>query len=261
MIRHFNKTVITSVLVVVLALPAFFIQSCAPIDEDFSSSLDGKNVGVSANDLLASGRFNELVVEVMSISGFEPLQTTLDSMLTFLGGLVNKPSGIRFVHTEVTSPGLPSYTLNDIRVIESQNRTTKTEGKTISVSIFFADVDYVENTDNQKVLGIAYANTSLVIFEKTIVQLTNEITEPDQGLLERTVTNHEFGHIFGLVNVGSAMQTPHQDEAHGKHCDNEDCLMNWVAETGSFADKLLGLSKVPVFDQNCLDDLKANGSK
>ncbi len=256
-----NKAIIISLLVLILALPAFFIQSCAPIDEVFNSSLDGKNVGVSANDLLASSRFDELVVEVLTVSGFEPKQTTLDSLLTFLGGLVNKPSGIRLVHTEVSSPGLPSYTLNDIKVIESQNRTTKTEGKTISVSLFFADVDYSENTDNQKVLGIAYANTSLVIFEKTIVQLTNEITEPDQGLLERTVTNHEFGHIFGLVNVGTDMQTAHQDEAHGKHCDNEDCLMNWVAETGSFADKLLGMSKIPVFDKNCRDDLKANGSK
>ena len=252
------KSILVLGVIILAALP---FPSCTTNESDIKSSLDSKEVGVSANGLLASNRFDKLVVNVLFVKEFEPEQETLDSTLSFLGMRLNKPNGIEIVMTEVKSPGLTSYTLNDIRVMEAKNRSGHSEGKTLVVSLFFADKDYAGNTDNQKVLGIAYANTSLVIFEKTIQALTEQITDPDRVLLERTVVNHEFGHIMGLVNVGSNMQKPHQDEAHGKHCDNEDCLMNWVAETGSFADKLLGLNKVPIFDQNCLDDLRANGGK
>ena len=101
----------------------------------------------------------------------------------------------------------------------------------------------------------------MAIFEKSIKDLTGGFGEPDTDKLETVVVNHEFGHILGLVNVGSAMQVNHQDVEHGKHCDNEDCLMNWTAETGDAISNFLGTSGLPELDANCINDLKANGGR
>lgn len=251
----------TTFILSLLFLMVWVQPSCTSEEFAVDSTLDNKEVGISANGLLASDRFDKLVVELLVVEGYEPKAESIDSLRSWLGRIVNKPGGIEVKRTVVTSPGLKFYTRNDIRVIESKYRTAISKGNIIAVSVFFSDEDFANDGSNQTVLGMAYANTSLVVFEKTIMAMTDEITEPDQGKLERTVIYHEFGHIFGLVNNGSVMQTQHQDEAHGKHCDNEDCLMNWVAETGAFTDKLLGTGKVPEFDNNCLADLRANGAK
>ncbi|MCB0734435.1 MAG: peptidase [Flavobacteriales bacterium] len=237
------------------------ITSCTTDNDVIDNSLDNKSLGVSASGLLSSERFNKLVLEVMYMKGFAPEQSTVDSLLSMLDSLIDKPNGIQLIWTEVESPGFRSYTLNDIKVMESNNRTQFSSGSTIAVSAFFVDGDYAGNTQNGVVLGLAYANTSFVMFEKTIHEITDQILEPDRELMEQTVINHEFGHLLGLVNVGSPMQKMHQDEAHEGHCNNENCLMYYTAETGTIADKLLGLSKAPFFDQNCLNDLKANGGK
>ena len=55
------------------------------------------------------------------------------------------------------------------------------------------------------------------------------------------------------------MQTEHQDAPNGKHCDDENCLMYWSVRTLNFIANLTG--DAPELDQNCLDDLQANGGK
>ena len=80
-----------------------------------------------------------------------------------------------------------------------------------------------EYAGDPNVLGIAYRNTSMAIFQETIARHTGGALEPSAATVEGTVAAHEFGHVLGLVNNGSPME--HQDEPHGRHCDNEDCLM------------------------------------
>jgi hypothetical protein len=66
--------------------------------------------------------------------------------------------------------------------------------------------------------------------------------------------------LLGLVNLGSTMQTEHNDEAHDKHCDNENCLMFWKTSNSSMVGEMVG-SGIPQLDANCLADLQANGGK
>ena len=73
--------------------------------------------------------------------------------------------------------------------------------------------------------------------------------------------NHEFGHILGLVNNGTPVQSDHHDTANGAHCDVEDCLMYWQAETSGGLGDLVGMSSPPPLDPQCIDDLQANGGK
>ena len=69
-----------------------------------------------------------------------------------------------------------------------------------------------------------------------------------------------MGHILGLVDIGSPMQTNHKDAAHGNHCNNTNCLMYYASETTDVLGFLI-TGNVPVLDANCRADLTANGGK
>ncbi|MFT6970402.1 MAG: hypothetical protein ACJAXX_000967 [Roseivirga sp.] len=93
------------------------------------------------------------------------------------------------------------------------------EGSTIKVYFFFADGGYAPNNN---VLGIAYKNTSMVLFQSRIEELSGGVGQSSTSLLTSSVLGHEFGHILGLVNAGSTPQGDHQDTANGRHCDITD---------------------------------------
>ena len=84
------------------------------------------------------------------------------------------------------------------------------------------------------------------------------MTEVSELELESAVLMHEFGHVLGLVNNGTPMTQNHEGESG--HCDNEDCLMFYAAETGDML-AILGGGSIPTLDEQCLDDLQANGGK
>lgn len=255
-----------------LAITLFFIYGCEDetqlpekqpakfTEVNPNGILNKKLVGESATDLLSSENYNYMQVEIQYVAGFAPGQTALDNMKTFLTQRLNKPDGIEFVFTSIKSPNKSSYSVNDIDAIEKSYRTIYTKKDTIGVYFFFADAGFNEDTNNSKVLGIAYRNTSMALFQKTIQNLSGGLNQPERSKLETVVLNHEFCHILGLVNVGSPMQTLHQDSAHGHHCDNSSCLMHYTVETGNVVANLLGGS-MPQLDANCIQDLKANGGK
>ena len=83
---------------------------------------------------------------------------------------------------------------------------------------------------------------------------------PSTAKLESTVLQHEFAHILGLVNNGTPLVDNHHDDEHEGHCDNQDCLMYYLAETSDIAANLFGIS-APTLDANCRADLQANGGK
>lgn len=253
---RFSTVLLLSLLALVIGVVSCKKDSQIKIQQNHKSG-----PGESANDLLSASEYERLLVEIQYMDGMRPSPEAVDRLETFLEERLNKPSGVEFVYTQIPSGNKTKYSLDEIKEIENEHRTVFTEDKTIGTYFLFLDGDYIENEGNSVVLGIAYFNTSMVIFEKTIQDLTQDFGSPDTDKLETVVINHEFGHILGLVNLGSPMQTNHQDVEHGKHCDNEDCLMNWQAETGDAISNFLGTSGIPGLDQNCIDDLKANGGK
>ncbi len=245
-----------------IALLILAVASCKK-DSDNSNKdggLNKKSTGSTANDLLSEDKYKSLVVELQYVSGFEPTETAKDNLKTFLQTYLNKPDGITFKESNITSPSNNKYSVDDIIAIEDANRNEYTADEKMAAYFLFLDGEYSENSGSGKVLGIAYRNTSMVIFEKTIRDFSGGLGQPSTSLVESTVLNHEFGHILGLVNVGTEMQTDHQDEAHGKHCDVDDCLMYYATETSDFFGNLIGGS-VPELDSLCQADLKANGGK
>lgn len=221
---------------------------------------DKENSKVEPNDFLSANHYNELVVEIQSMDGYAPTQSTLDNLKALLESLLNKPNGINISSNTIAAQGKGTYSIEDIEDIEKNNRTQNTKDKKVAAYILFLDGDYAGNDGNGKVLGIQYDPTSMAMFEKTIKDLTGGIGKPSATTVETAVIEHEFGHTVGLVNNGTDMKTAHQDTEHGAHCNNTDCLMYYATETSNFIANLVG-GNVPTLDANCKADLKANGGK
>ncbi len=217
-------------------------------------------MGVTAKDFLSSSYYTKLQIEVQFVYGYKPTPTAIENIKSFLQQRINKPGGIEIIYTTIEPSSKTVYTIDDIRNIEKANRTIKNNESTLSAYILFLDGEYSQNTENLKTLGVAYGPSSLAIFENAIRDLSGGLGQPSITSVETTVTEHEFCHVFGLVNNGTALTSAHQDAAHGKHCNNTNCLMYYATETSDIINNLLG-NNIPSLDQNCINDLKANGGK
>ena len=218
-------------------------------------------VGTSANDLLADDTFTSMVIEVAYIDGYEPSQTSINNLVAFLEARTYKPNGITVEIRPIISTQDSPYTNQDIVAIEDANRTKFNTANRIAVWAFFADGESASNSNSGVVLGTAYRNTSFVIYEETIHGLSDSPLEPSRSLLETTVIMHEFGHILGLTNLGSDLQSNHEDASHPKHFNVESCLMFWAAETGNGIGNMISNGSAPQLDAQCIADLQANGGK
>ena len=185
----------------------------------------------------------------------------MDNFEIFLKERLHKPDGVSITLTEISSPGQDVYSIADIRSLEDDIRLAYNQDGTIKVFGLFLDGEYSENTENGSVLGVAYRNTSFGIFADTIREFSGQPFAPSTTVLETTVMNHEFGHLLGLVNAGTPLQSAHQDEPHGRHCTTGNCLMYWTAETGEGLINMISGGTIPELDAACLADLQANGGK
>lgn len=241
-----------------LFLPVLFIGCDKTSFKDLNSpeALHDRSVGASANELLSSAKYKSLKIEVQYMTGFAPDASALDQLHGFLSTYLSKPNGITIVTKEISSWSMTTLAIKDVTAIEQKDRSLFSGGDSITIYILYTNGDYTDNT----VLGIAYRNTSLALFGKTIYDNSGGIGQSSRTKLEATVLEHEVGHLLGLVDQGSSMQTPHMDANHINHCNNSNCLMYYAAETKDILG-LLTTGNVPALDDNCLADIHANGGK
>jgi hypothetical protein len=217
---------------------------------------NNKVVGASANDLLSASKYTSVKIEIQYMPGFQPDAAAVNNLTAFVNSLVNKPGGVTVVQTQIASAGKTILSLNDVATIEKNNRTAYTSGPQLGVYILLTDGNY----DDGNVLGIAFRNTSISLFGKIIHDNSGGLGQASRTKLESTVLEHELAHILGLVNVGTPMQTNHQDGVHGNHCNNTSCLMYYTSETTDIFGLLI-TGNIPQLDANCKADLTANGGK
>ena len=217
---------------------------------------NNKNVGVSANDLLSATKYSSVKIEIQYMPGFQPDAAAVNNLVAFVNSLINKPGGVTVIQTQIASAGKTVLSLTDIATIEKNNRTVYTSGSQLGVYFLYTDGNYSDGN----VLGLAFRNTSMSLLGKTIHDNSGGIGQASRTKVVSTVLEHEFAHILGLVNIGSPMQTNHQDGAHGHHCNNTSCLMYYTSETTDVLGILI-TGNIPTLDANCKTDLTANGGK
>ena len=218
-------------------------------------------VGSSANDILSDNTYSRMIIELVYVEGFKPNETTVSNFVAFLENRVNKPNGITIEQRAIPSQGESNYSIQDIVDLEISERQYYNTEDTIAIWALFIDGESENNTENNFTLGSAYWNTSFVISEETVQNFSNSTFEPNRTLLETTVITHEFGHIFGLTNLGTDMVNDHEDDQHPKHCTEENCLMYWATESSAGIDNMLNMTSAPSLDSQCIADLQANGGK
>jgi len=217
-----------------------------------------KSLGASAEDILSDDIYNSMTVEFVYTSAYPPKQETLNGFRNLLNQRINKPGGINFVENVISIPLESSYTLDEIKEIENEYRTIYTTGDNIALYVFFSNAKFQGDTPSSVTLGTAYLNTSLVVYEKTLQDVSNS-QNLDLGILEAATLHHEFGHILALVNLkNDDIHQQHEDLANNNHCFVEDCLMYFASNTTR---SLKRLNAIPVFDPLCIEDLQAKGGK
>ena len=221
-----------------------------------SEAFHNRSLGASANELLSSAKYKSLKVEIQYMTGFAPDAGALNHLQNFLSSYVNKPNGIAIVTKEISASSNSALSVNDIVAIEKQNRSIFSSGEEMALYILYTNGNYTDNN----VLGVAYKNTSAVLFGKKIRDNSGSIGQASRTKLEATVLEHEVAHLLGLVDIGTAMQTPHKDLSHGNHCNNSNCLMYYASETTDILGFLV-TGNIPPLDANCIADLQANGGK
>jgi hypothetical protein len=249
-----NTRKLLSLLFIIL-----LFAGCSKKDASTGSSSNNYNfqgIGASANDLLSASRYSSIKIEIQYMPGYQPDAAAINNLTAFLGTYLNKPGGITVLQTQIAASANTVLSLSDIATIEKDNRTVYTSGSQLGIYFLYTNGAYAD----ANALGIAFRNTSMAMFGKTVHDHSGGVGQVSRTKLETTVLDHEFGHLLGLVDLGSPMQTAHKDAAHGSHCNNSSCLMYYQSGTTSMTGILL-TGNIPDLDDNCKADLKANGGK
>jgi len=222
-----------------------------------------KTTGDSANDILSNNSFTKLLIEIAYVEGFKPKEQAVTEFTDFLKKYTFKET-ISIIYKKLESPGVKKLELRKVRELEIKNRVAYNFDDTLSIYIYFADApsDEDEPEKNLFTLGSVYRNTSMIIYESTLKGLVKD--RPSLlTALEAATLSHEFGHLFGLVNLGTTPVRDHEDVESSNHCNVESCLMKAELQFGNSMKRMLVAKNgiVPDLDPECLADLKANGGR
>ncbi|MEX0289678.1 MAG: hypothetical protein AB3N14_11265 [Flavobacteriaceae bacterium] len=237
-----------------------------PVDIDKSANLLG--TGDSANDLLSNAKYTKMQIEAVYVQGFRPTTEAMDEFVTFIRDRTFKED-IEVVYKEVPSSNEEDLSLQEIANIEEGHRTLYNNGETIAIYIYFADAPSVDDDPDEDLvtLGAVYRNTSMIIYESTVRLLAQQSAQISNADVESATLNHEFGHLFGLVDLGSPQVNDHEDTAAEHHCNVAGCLMRAELQFGGGIMSMLesrsakGLTVAPGLDAECILDLQANGGR
>ncbi|TDT47120.1 hypothetical protein CLV90_1191 [Maribacter spongiicola] len=247
-----------------------------------SSDSDGENseakvdkaanllaTGDSANDILSNDTYDKLLIEIAYVTGFKPTEAAMTDFTAYLKEHTFKED-IELVYKELSSPSEDELTLQEIADLETSNRTAFNTGSTLAIYIYFADAP-AEGDDLEGglvTLGAVYRNTSMVIHEATVRDLASLSSSISEAEVETTTLNHEFGHLFGLVNLGSDMVNDHESESENEdgqlvpdnHCNQAVCLMRAELQFGGSSGKSLQSNTLAQYEDGVKSGCRLSGT-
>ncbi|MEN1786182.1 MAG: hypothetical protein AAGF77_13760 [Bacteroidota bacterium] len=236
--------------------------------EDKGVALNQQPTGASAFDLLSSEVYDRLQLEVAYNPGQRPLPKTIDNIITFLSMVTHKSeTDITVTYQELPPSEATSLNVVSTVALEETYRTAYTKDNTIAVYIYFSDLPDSDDDPltGRVTTGATYRNTSIIMFEETIRDLQKKEPSISLETIETATLQHEFGHLLGLVNLGTPMVEDHEHPFFEHHCIEENCLMRAELELGSESLKFLRRNHakngntIPVLKPSCLQDLQAFG--
>ena len=237
-------------LLFVSGLFLFTLLSCSR--EDISELRQTGPVGSAAHFLLSADTYRSLLVEISYMPGLEPDTTVTGQLHNFLSTYLNKPDGVRVVKKQIPATSEYLLTLAEVEALEKRNRSAYTTGNEAALHILLVNARY----NQQSILAMAYRSTSICVFGKSVEQHAGEAGQMNRSQLCANLMKHETGHLLGLVNNGSPMNTLHNEAASVTHCNSPSCLMNSALEFSCLQNV-----PMPQLCGHCEQDLCDNGGK
>lgn len=215
------------------------------------------SLGDDARFFVRAAPYTKVVIEIGSTLSATPSQAATDHLIEVMQDLLDKPDGVSVVVDDPVPDVGHAVSLTEAAAIEDASRTRFTLGDTVVFYYLVVSERSDEDTASSTILGYAYRPSSMVVFQAGIDGNAGGLGQPSRDIVESTVVAHEFGHILGLVNIGTRMQTPHQDSEHEGHDVNTACLMYYANNSSAGLANLLTGGNVPDFDAKCRADLAA----
>jgi hypothetical protein len=237
-----------------------------PDEPDRSANL--LPAGASAGDLLQNADYSRLLIQIAYVNGFAPSDTAIEDLREFIM-LRTFKEDIQFDFLPLPQTGKEVLSLQEVADLELKNRTAYNAENTLALYLFFSDApsDMDDPDNNTYTLGAVYRNTSMVLYGTTIRLLASKIQGITVADSEAATLQHEFGHLLGLVDMGSDPINEHTDPDSENHCFEADCLMQASLKFNSGLGKTMRnriakqLTAVPDLGPECLRDLKAAGGR
>ncbi len=208
-----------------------FVANCSKDSNDDDGPVEPnvanlQSSGDSANDILSNSTFTNLHLELAYARNFRPTARAIDALVAFIRTHTFK-TNIQISFNELPLTGENELTLQQVADLETENRTVYNDDDTVGIYIYFTDAAASSDGGNSGLvtLGGVYRNTSMVIYEPTVQILSNQSSSITVADIETATLNHEFGHLLGLVNLGTPMVNPHEDSMAPNHCNQDGCLM------------------------------------
>lgn len=244
---HLNMRIRQLIVIVFI-----FVAGGISCSKDDAELIDYKTLGLSANDLLSSSKYQTLELEISYMRAYALPDSVVNHITNYLQNYLNKPGGIKVYRQLINNSTNTTLGINEVAALEKKVRTKFTRPGVIAVHIMVVDAEFTDLT----VLGNSYWNTSMSVYGKSIDRYSGGNGQVSTDQLFITLIEHEFGHLLGLVDQGTPMASPHKDVNKGAHCINPNCLMHHIIQTSSSS-----APQVAILDNNCMADLKNNGGK
>jgi len=214
--------------------------------------------------------YPKLVMEVDFVPGWAPRESVMDDLTAVFAGILDKPGGVEWaLDGTLAAVGEDHvWTFDELDAVAETSRDMVVAEDTARLHLLFVDGAYETPATGGAILGLAWGHRHAAIFKQVVEERCASIL-PTPALNERlcataefSVTQHELGHLIGLVDNGLPMVTPHEDAEHEHHDASDQCVMYWAFENASaidvLRDRILGGDEsLPEFDAACLNDIAA----